>query len=256
MIDAKGPSTGVIVTGGASGMGKETCFALAEAGRAIAAWDINGEGAEAVAQTCRERYGVRVDARKVDLRDAAAMERALAESLSVIGPVGGLAYVAGAMAVTGPDNLCTGEWEPLHDINLKGPAILSRLMLPELRRNNPGSAIVIVASTNSYSGNMYNPAYCASKAGVLGLVRSLAHGLAAEGIRVNAVCPGTTDTPMFRDQLPDVPGLYEELAKRVPMQRFAAPSEMAYPVRFLLSNEASYITATSIIVDGGAINCF
>lgn len=255
--DSRGPFTGVIVTGGASGMGKETCFALAAAGRSISSWDINGSGAEEVARECRDRFGVKAEGREVDLRDPQAMETAVAASIEAIGPIGGLAYVAGLMGITGPDNVATGEWEAIHDINLKGQAILIRLLLPELRRNSPGASIVLVASTNAYSGNMNNPAYCASKAGVLGLARSLAHGLAAEQIRVNVVCPGTTDTPMFNRNLPGDPGeILETLRSRVPMKRFAHPAEIAYPIRFLLSNEASYVTATSIIVDGGAINCF
>ena len=112
------------------------------------------------------------------------------------------------------------------------------------------STLTLGTSVEALSGNGMLPAYCSSKAGLLGLTRSMAHAFAAEGIRVNAVCPGAVDTPMLAPLL-NVPGAREQLEGRIPLQRIAEPMEIAKVVRFLLSDEASYVTGTYITVDGG-----
>lgn len=97
---------------------------------------------------------------------------------------------------------------------------------------------------------MFIPSYCASKAGLLGLTRALAHHLAADGVRVNAVCPGYIDTPMLRSTAP--PEMMAEFAAKAPGGRLGRPEEVAAAVRFLMSDEASFITGTHLTVDGGA----
>jgi NAD(P)-dependent dehydrogenase (short-subunit alcohol dehydrogenase family) len=257
MKDAKNLSTAVIVTGGGSGIGRATSLALAESGRAVSIWDINAQGADATAKDCREQFGIKAEGRTVDLRDAGAMEKALELAIEAVGPVGGLAYVAGFNFPTSFEKVASDEdqWDSIQAVNLKGPAIMVRLMLPELRRSNPGSAVVFVASANAYMGHKSNPAYCASKAGLLGLAKSLAHGLGADGIRVNVVAPGSTSTPILEASLKELPGGREYLIGKAPLRRIADPMELAYPIRFLLSHEASFITGTSLVVDGGMISC-
>lgn len=130
-------------------------------------------------------------------------------------------------------------------------ALLTRDLLVDLA-GNPGSAIVAIASINATLGNAMNPIYSAAKGGMLSLVRSLADRLANEGVRINAVSPGQIRTPMMQpalDALP--PGTFE---RRILMGRLGEPDEVARAVRFLLSDEASYITAAELIVDGGNIS--
>lgn len=115
-----------------------------------------------------------------------------------------------------------------------------------------GSAVVAVCSINATLGNAVNPVYTAAKGGMLSLVRSLADRLAHDGIRINAVSPGQIVTPMTQpviDALPE--GFFE---RRVLLQRLGEPEEVARAIRFLLSSEASYITASELVVDGGNIS--
>ncbi|MCY1405589.1 General stress protein 39 [compost metagenome] len=123
-------------------------------------------------------------------------------------------------------------------------------MLPDLRAN-PGSAVVGIASINATLGSGLIPAYSASKGGMLSLVRSLADALGADGIRVNSVSPGQILTPMIAPIVEANPGLFE---RRILLGRVGQPAELGRVVRFLLSEEASYINAAEIVVDGGNIS--
>ena len=110
--------------------------------------------------------------------------------------------------------------------------------------------MVYVSSIEGFFGNTFLAAYSASKAGVLGLTRSAAHTLGANGIRVNAVCPGAVDTPLLAPLL-DIPGVRDTLEARIPLGRVAQPEDVGRTVRFLMSDDAGYITGASLIVDGG-----
>jgi NAD(P)-dependent dehydrogenase (short-subunit alcohol dehydrogenase family) len=124
-------------------------------------------------------------------------------------------------------------------------------LLPDLKRQ-PGSAVVAMASINATLGNAMNPIYSAGKGGVLSLVRSLADRLAQDGIRMNAISPGQIRTPMMQPAMDNLPkGFFE---KRILLGRVGEPEEIGRVIRFLLSDEASYITAAEIVVDGGNIS--
>jgi NAD(P)-dependent dehydrogenase (short-subunit alcohol dehydrogenase family) len=123
-------------------------------------------------------------------------------------------------------------------------------LLPALTAARPGSAVVGISSIEAIVGHGALPAYCASKAGLLGLTRSLAHALGGDGIRVNAVCPGAVDTPMLAPFLA-IEGARRALEARIPLQRVARPEEVALAVRFLLSDQASYVHGSYLVVDGG-----
>ena len=142
------------------------------------------------------------------------------------------------------------NWAAVVDVNLRAEALLVRALLPAFRDAKPGSAIVGISSVEAIHGNAALPAYCASKAGLLGLTRSLAHRLGLEGIRVNAVCPGAVDTPMLAPLLA-FDEARTQLEARIPLGRVAPPEEIARVVRFLLSDDAAYVHGASIVVDGG-----
>jgi NAD(P)-dependent dehydrogenase (short-subunit alcohol dehydrogenase family) len=149
-------------------------------------------------------------------------------------------------AVDLPD-LTDKTWDPLIEVNLRAYAMVVQAFLAQLRANAPDAAVVGIASIHGIVANPANPAYAASKAGVLGLTRSMAIRFAQEGIRVNAICPGFIDTPM----LPDIDPLREHFAQAAPMKRLGQPSEIGKTARFLLSTEASFITGQYVVVDGG-----
>jgi NAD(P)-dependent dehydrogenase (short-subunit alcohol dehydrogenase family) len=134
-------------------------------------------------------------------------------------------------------------------VNLRAEALLVIALLGDLRAN-AGSAVVGIASIEAIIGHGAIPAYCASKAGLLGLTRSLADSLSPDGVRVNAVCPGYIDTPMLRPSL-DLPGTREKYEAGAPLRRLGQPEDIARAVRFLMSDEASFVTGTHLVVDGG-----
>lgn len=243
-------TSAVIVTGGGSGMGRACALACAESGRPVAAWDINGAGAEATAKEASTQFGVASVAREVDVTESTQFAAAIADAREVLGPIGGLVHAAGVGIPTPVPFIEETAWDAVLDVNLRAEAMLVKELLPSLREVGSGASIVGIASVEALSGNGMLPAYCSSKAGLLGLTRSMAHAFAAEGIRVNAVCPGAVDTPMLAPLL-NMPGARERLEERIPMHRIADPMEVAKVVRFLLSDEASYVTGTYVVVDGG-----
>jgi NAD(P)-dependent dehydrogenase (short-subunit alcohol dehydrogenase family) len=243
---ADNPSTGVIVTGAASGIGAACARVLAAAGRPVALWDLSDAGglaAELAAETSAATVAVRVD-----VSDAAAFPEAIERSRAALGTIGGLVHAAGVSAPAALGDLDEASWDSVQDVNLRAHALLVQALLPDLRAN-PGSAVVGISSIEAFVGQMFIPAYCASKAGLLGLTRALAHQLAFDGIRVNAVCPGYIDTP-FLGVAPEE--MRAEFAAKSPFGRMGGPEEVAGAVRFLLSGEASFITGTHLTVDGGA----
>jgi NAD(P)-dependent dehydrogenase (short-subunit alcohol dehydrogenase family) len=252
-MELLGPRTPVIVAGGASGIGRGTCLALAEHGRAVAVWDVQDETAHEVAAECRDRFGVRTDVRVVDLADERALEAAVSASVPALGGVGALAYCAGINAwQEGPYQVGSEGWDRVMGVNLRGPAMLIRLLIPALKATNPGSAIVVVSSASTFDASTWrDPAYLSSKTGLVGLARAMARGLAADGIRVNVVTPGTVDTPLFRQGVAHGGGTVDDTAKIVPLGRLGDPWDLGRATRFLLSDEASFITGANLVVDGG-----
>jgi NAD(P)-dependent dehydrogenase (short-subunit alcohol dehydrogenase family) len=252
-VEMLGPKTPVIVTGGASGVGRGACQALAEHGRPIAVWDIQEELAHEVADECRKLYGVATHVQLVDLADERALVAGVAATIAALGSVGGLAYCAGINAWDESTHEVGGKgWDRVMGVNLRGPAVLMRLLIPALKAANPGSAITLCSSASTFdTGTWGDPAYLTSKTGLIGLARAMAKGLAADGIRVNVVTPGTVDTPLFRQGIAHANGSAEATAKSVPLRRLGAPIDLGRAIRFLLSDEASFITGTNLVVDGG-----
>lgn len=247
---APSPTTGVVVTGGGSGIGAACAQALAAVGRPVACWDLDGEAAQAVAASLASQWGVAAIGVAVDVTAGAAFGPAIDTTRSALGSIGGLVHAAGITGPISADGISGEVWDLVQAVNLRAEALLAFALIDDLRAAGRGSAIVGISSIEGLVGSALTVAYCASKAGLLGLTRSLAARYAADGIRVNAVCPGPVKTPMLSEVL-EVPAFVEHLTSRIPMRRFAEPSEIASVVRFLLSDDASYVTGTQIVIDGG-----
>jgi NAD(P)-dependent dehydrogenase (short-subunit alcohol dehydrogenase family) len=229
----------VVVTGGANGIGLAVCRKMAAAGGRVWLFDVASENPAGVA----ERIGAQ--ACIADVTDRPSLERAFAQVgipdvVVVNAGVGGLASVG----ETTPDS-----WNRTLAVNLTGAFHTLQLAGQRMKSARNGS-IVLTASTNSFDGEPDLVAYNASKAGLLGLLRTAANEWGPYGIRVNAVCPGLIRTRLTASSFSN-PDLLSEYFRHIPLGRGGEPEEVAQAVLFLASDMASYITGTTLIVDGG-----
>lgn len=245
------PSTAVVVTGGASGIGRASARAVAAVGRPVAIWDIDASKAEAAAAEIAAEFGVATVAVGVDLRQADALRPALDRTRAALPAIGGLVHAAGTVDTGSLEGITPQTWDDGINVHLRALALIVQALMPDFVAN-PGSAVVAIASINATLGHAVNPIYSAAKGGMLSLVRSLADRLARDRVRINCVSPGQIVTPMMRPSLDNLPPGYFE--RRILLERLGDPDEVGRVVRFLLSDEASYITAAEFVVDGGNIS--
>lgn len=236
----------VVVTGGARGQGASLAALLLREGALVHVVDTlpDSDPAWQALRDAGEADGGRLVVRPHDVSRPEAWDQ-LAQDLAAGGtPLLGLVNNAG---ITGPRNTVTrtvlADWQRVLDINLTGAMLSIRALAPLMPR---GGSIVNIASTVAMTG-YYNAAYSASKWALRGLTRSAALELAPRGVRVNCVCPGVVDTEMIHDS----PALVAALQQVIPMQRRAAPEQIAEVVAFLLGPQSSYVTGADIAVDGG-----
>ncbi len=246
------PRTPVVVTGAASGIGRACARALAAAGRPVAVWDLDGDGAETTASSIREEFDVVAVGRQIDVAISAEIGGAAASARRELGALGGLVHAAGVSGPCRIDETTEEAWDGVLDVNLRALPLLVRALLDDLRSSD-GAAVVGIASIASFIGYIDLVPYCASKAGMLGVTRALALSLAVDGVRVNAVCPGNVDTPMLRARATATPERRLAFERHTPLGRLGEPEDIARAVRFLMSDEASYVTGTQLIVDGGVL---
>lgn len=243
------PATGVVITGGASGIGLASAHALAAVGRPVALWDINEAGAMAAAAEISERHGVAALGQRIDLRDPQAIAPAALAARQALGPVGGLVHSAGTAEQTFLDGVTPENWDAGLALHARALLLLTQAFRADLKAN-PGSAIVGISSINATLGNGMIPIYSAGKGAMISLIKSMADELANDGVRVNALSPGMIDTPIFGEGLEGIRAAY---SGRIYLGRLGDPAEIGRIVRFLLSDEASYVTATEVVADGGFI---
>ncbi len=249
-----------IVTAAASGMGRAGAVRFAREGAAVAVVDRDAAGAQDVVAEIASAGG-RAIALAGDLRDDAFAREIVHRTVR---EWSGLDFVWNHVGHPGPaaiEGLDLADFELAMDLNVRSVLVTTIAALPELRARG-GGALLFTASTSGLTGSQFSPVYNVAKFGIVGLVHGLAKRYAREGIRVNAVCPGPTDTPMLRvfvarpdSQLP--PGetpesLVKKRGGQVPMGRPAQAEEVANAALFLISDEASYITGVALPVDGGA----
>jgi NAD(P)-dependent dehydrogenase (short-subunit alcohol dehydrogenase family) len=242
-----------IVTGAASGIGRAAAERFAAEGASVLVADLQEDGSREVAAALRAR-DLRAEACTVDVRDDAAVRSMVERAVRTFGGLDVLFNNAGVGNYLPFEELEPDEWDRIVGVNLKGVYLGCRHAVPELRRRGSG-VILNTASLSGLRAQAQNEAYCAAKAGVIQLTRSLARELAADRIRVNCICPGAVDTPLLRRFTGSGERADEEVAavgRRAPLGRVARPEEIAAAALFLVSDEASFITGVALPVDGGA----
>ena len=236
-----------LVTGGGSGIGESTSILLGREKAKVAVADIQGESAEVTAEAINKAGGAAI-ALQTDVTQAADVEKMVKTTVKIYGKLDILINNAGMGATGDVVELSEADWQRVMDVNLKGIFLGCKYAIPEMIKAGGGS-IINIASMWAFVGGSVSCVYPASKAGILALSKSTALKYAPFNIRVNWVCPGHVETPLATS-LKD-PEFRKAVVKKYPLGRLGRPLDVAYAVRFLASDESSFITGTEIVIDGG-----
>jgi 2-hydroxycyclohexanecarboxyl-CoA dehydrogenase len=244
-----------IVTGGAGGIGAATCEVFCEQGAQVAIVDVNRGALDATAEAVRSRVsGAEVLVIAADVSSEEEAARAVAQALDAFGKLDILVNCAGIRSYEPIADAKAETWRRVLDVNLLSYAYMAKAALPALRRSGNAS-VVNISSTYGVSGRAGMGQYDSTKAGIIALSRTLAFEEVEHGVRVNSLCPGYTMTP-FHVRRGEAQGRTREeiLNQEVDdclMRRWADAREIALPILWLASDEASYVTAANFMVDGG-----
>lgn len=235
-----------VVTGGAGGIGAAIVAALAEAGAAVAVWDLDGGAAKDVAGgLAGPALGV-----EVDITSRPSVEAARAATESALGPVGVLVNNAGIDKIEPFLQSEEATWERIVAVNLLGTVRCCHVLVPGMVERGAGR-VVNIASDAGRVGSSGEVVYSGTKGGVIAFSKGLAREVAAKGVTVNVVCPGPTDTALLDQVAEASQKLYDSLAKAVPLRRIGQPADIAPAVVFLAGDGAGYITGQTLSVSGG-----
>lgn len=264
-----------LITGAARGQGRSHAVRLAEEGADIIAIDIcetttpmfDGATEEDLAETVRqvEKYDRRIVARKADVRDFAALKKAVDDGVRELGRLDTIVANAGTISYCDGLSLPEQEWDAVVEINLKGVWHTLKAAVPHIVRGERGGSIILTSSNAGHKGLLNMAHYAASKHGVEGLMKVFALELAEHSIRVNTVCPTAVNTNMVRNQgmydafRPDLPNPDVEDCKDALRQLNLLPTpwieamDVSNAVLYLASDEARYVTGSSMVVDAGSL---
>jgi NAD(P)-dependent dehydrogenase (short-subunit alcohol dehydrogenase family) len=243
-----------LLTGMASGIGRAGAELFAREGAAIVAMDVDAVAGEKNVADITQ-HGGRAVFHHGDAAAAADVRTAVALAVEVFGHLDLVWANAGVNVFKNIVDTTEDEWDRLIDVNLKGCFLAAKYAIPELIRAG-GGTVLFTGSVNSFVGDPGAPAYCASKGGILMLARAVALEYADDRIRVNCLCPGSTDTPFQEAALRAIPESdYEDLVRQehaaIPLGRYATAAEVAKAALFLSSDDSSFVTGSALMVDGG-----
>jgi len=236
-----------IVTGGASGIGLATARRFAQEGASVVVVDMDDDSGGAAADEVGGTYV------HCDVTDAEQVEAMVARAVETYGGVDVAFNNAGISPPDDDSILDTGldAWRRVQEVNLTSVYLCCKAVIPVMRASGRGSIINTASFVAVMGAATSQISYTASKGGVLAMSRELGVQFAREGIRVNALCPGPVDTPLLRDLFASDPERAARRMVHIPMGRFADATEIANAVLFLASDESSFVTASTFLVDGG-----
>jgi len=239
----------VLLTGGASGIGRATALRLAQEGCVVGILDIDEAGAQQTAADC----GSSASAWKTDITDLASVQQSVAAFESAFGATELLANVAGWDLVRNFLDTDPALWDRIIRINLYGVLHMHHVVVRGMAERGFGR-VVNVSSDAGRVGSSGEAVYAACKGGIIAFTKTLARELARKGVTLNVLCPGPTDTPLFdavRKGSPDGARITDALTRAIPLRRIGRPDDYPGVIAFLLSDDAAYITGQTISVSGG-----
>ena len=242
----------VVLTGGASGIGRATALRLAEEGCSVASLDLNADGNAETAHLAESLPG-KVIAYAADISDHDAVTKAVDAFEASEGPVEGLANVARWDLPIPFLETDRPFWDKVIRINLYGPLVMHHVVLRRMAERGFGR-VVNVSSDAGRVGSSGESVYSACKGGVIAFTKTMAREMARKGVILNVLCPGPTETPLFdsfRNASPSGSKIAEGLARAIPLRRLGQPEDYPGIIAFLLSDDAAYMTGQTISVSGG-----
>ncbi|GAA1074098.1 3-oxoacyl-ACP reductase [Nocardiopsis metallicus] len=236
-----------VITGAAGGIGRATALRLSEEGATVIAVDLDEEGGGSVAEATGGAFI------RADVTDEAAVEALFARVRGEYGSVDAAFNNAGISPPDDDSILTTSldTWRRVQEVNLTSVYLCCKYALPHMRAQGKGAIVNTASFVATMGAATSQVSYTASKGGVLALSRELGVQFAREGIRVNALSPGPVDTPLLRELFAKDPERAARRLVHVPLGRFAEATEIAAAVAFLASDDASFVTASNFLVDGG-----
>lgn len=243
-----------VVTGGASGIGRAVADTLAQRGATVAIVDRNLDAGEALAEELNRYRNGCAHFFELDVAIPSAVESTAARIVNELGGVDLLAHCAGVQSYGSAVSTSTDQWRQTLAVDLDSAFYVAKALLPHIAKRH--GSLVFIGSTQSLVAHRNSAAYVTGKHALLGLTRSIALDFAPQGVRCNCVLPGAIDTPMIRwgaSREPDPQGVLDACSSLALFDRMGTPEEVANAVLFLLSDMASFITGTSLVVDGGQL---
>jgi len=242
-----------LVTGSGAGIGEHICLRFAREGATVVGMDLNSKEAKRVAKAINGEGG-QAHAQSGDVSKKADCTRVVEWVKTNLGSINVLCNVAGIVEVGTLVDASEQSWQRSVDINLKGMYYMCQLVIPEMIKHG-GGAIINISSVAGPFAVKNRGVYSVTKAGVIGLTKSLAADFLCHGIRVNAICPGTVDSPSLHERInraPDPEKAFKEICARHPIGRIGKPVEIAALAAYLASNESGFMTGQAIVIDGGS----
>ena len=238
----------VVITGSASGIGREAALLFSDEGAKLCIADVVEEQGEQTASECRDAFF-----QKVDVSDAESVQEMYRATAERYGGIDVLYNNAGIMPAEDASILetDTDAWERVQDVNTKGVYLCCKYGIPYLLDRGGGSVINVASFVALMGAATSQISYTASKGAVLAMSRELSVEFARRGVRINALCPGPVETPLLMRLFEETPGALERRLVHLPMGRLAQAREIAYGALFLASDESSYVNGATFLVDGG-----